>query len=505
MSAEMTSKSIIPTLTAFIALLFIFTQATNPGVRLRITDKGLQYVDSIAVQLLDEKIKTESIPDISGDADTPVGHVSYSLSSVHFNSLSIPTSAFKTVPGVGLQLQISGASTSLSGNWHYREDHWPHISDSGSFDMDVSGLTLSVSMKLGADSTGHPTIAAASCSSSIGDVNMHFHGGASWLYNLFDSYVDKKVKETLQDKLCQETSDLINNNAEKALSTFPVKKDIDKYALINYSLVSNPNFTESYADVFIKGEFQSATSPKEAPFSPAPLPPESDSVKMAYVWVTDYILNTAGLVYQDAGILNETVTPSMLPPNFSYPLNTNTFKLIIPKLYQMYPNRPMKLEASSTKRPTVSTTPAGVALSITGQVESYVQLENGSFVYTFTMGLNISALAKVAVRKNNVTGHVDTVKVKVSLIKSAIGDITIDMKLLQFVLDAFADNIIVKQLNKIGDIGFPLPVVDGIEVVNAEVMPGQSFNLIAADVNYSPSWNPGREKSLQGKNKIVIV
>ena len=37
-------------------------------------------VDSIAVQLLDEKIKTASIPDITGDADTPVGHVSYSLS-----------------------------------------------------------------------------------------------------------------------------------------------------------------------------------------------------------------------------------------------------------------------------------------------------------------------------------------------------------------------------------------------------------------------------------------
>lgn len=37
-------------------------------------------VDSIAIQVLEEKIKTESIPDISGDADTPVGHVSYSLS-----------------------------------------------------------------------------------------------------------------------------------------------------------------------------------------------------------------------------------------------------------------------------------------------------------------------------------------------------------------------------------------------------------------------------------------
>lgn len=33
---------------------------------------------------------------------------------------------------------------------------------------------------------------------------------------------------------------------------------------------------------------------------------------MAYVWLTDYVLNTAGLVYQNAGVLNETVTPSMV-------------------------------------------------------------------------------------------------------------------------------------------------------------------------------------------------
>ena len=33
---------------------------------------------------------------------------------------------------------------------------------------------------------------------------------------------------------------------------FVVKKEIDKYALINYSLVSSPNFTESYTDIFIK-------------------------------------------------------------------------------------------------------------------------------------------------------------------------------------------------------------------------------------------------------------
>lgn len=65
----------------------------------------------------------------------------------------------------------------------------------------------------------------------------------------------------------------------------------------------------------------------------------------------------------------------------------SVFHLFIYQLYLMYPNRPMKLVAHSTLRPTVTTSSSGIALTMTGQVETYAQLENGSFVYTFTMGL----------------------------------------------------------------------------------------------------------------------
>ena len=34
--------------------------------------------------------------------------------------------------------------------------------------------------------------------------------------------------------------------------------------------------------------------------------------KMMYLWVTDYIANTAAVVYQQAGILQVTVTPDMV-------------------------------------------------------------------------------------------------------------------------------------------------------------------------------------------------
>ncbi|KAK2554856.1 Lipopolysaccharide-binding protein [Acropora cervicornis] len=385
------------------AFILVSSQATKPGIRFRITDNGLRYVDSIAIQTLERKVKTAKIPDISGDAHTPIGHVSYSLSSVHFNSLSVPYSTLKTSANVGIQFQVTGASTSLSGNWHYRKDSWPHISGGGSFDLDVKGISVTVIAKLGC-----------------------------WLYNLFDHYIDGKIKGVLQDKLCAETSDLIDTDAEKALATFPGQST---------SSVISP--------FFFKGEFLSAISPREPPFSPSLLPFESESDKMVYVWLTDYVVNTAGFVYQSAGVLNETITPSMvgfsenfnLPPNFSYPLNTNTVKLIIPKskniaellsfrivplqLYALYPNMPMKLEAYSTQRPQISTTSAGLSLLIEGQVQCYVQLKNGSYVYTLTMGTNISSLAKVGVKDGNITAHVNSVKIQVKLIDSAIGKISV--------------------------------------------------------------------------------
>ena len=44
---------------------------------------------------------------------------------------------------------------------------------------------------------------------------------------------------------------------------------------------------------------------------PAPLPAISSTDRMMYVWFTDYVANTAGAVYQAAGVLSYNVTPDM--------------------------------------------------------------------------------------------------------------------------------------------------------------------------------------------------
>ena len=81
-----------------------------------------------------------------------------------------------------------------------------------------------------------------------------------------------------------------------------------------------------------QGEFFSTDHPVEAPYIPPPLPAVSENTSMLYMWLTDYMANTAGFVYLTAGKLNYVVTPDMVPPSLPIQLNTSYFKDIIPQV-----------------------------------------------------------------------------------------------------------------------------------------------------------------------------
>lgn len=50
--------------------------------------------------------------------------------------------------------------------------------DSGSFDLSVKRLSISVTIGVKGDDTGRPTVSSANCAASVGDVSIKFHGGA---------------------------------------------------------------------------------------------------------------------------------------------------------------------------------------------------------------------------------------------------------------------------------------------------------------------------------------
>ena len=82
----------------------------------------------------------------------------------------------------------------------------------------------------------------------------------------------------------------------------------------------------------LQGEFYNIAHPVEAPFTPPSLPPITGNTSMLYMWLTDYMADTAGFVYQTAGLLHYTITPSMVPPSLPFHLNTSSFRAILPQV-----------------------------------------------------------------------------------------------------------------------------------------------------------------------------
>ncbi len=56
-------------------------------------------------------------------------------------------------------------------------------------------------MSAGMDAQGHATLKTTACSLDIGHLGITFHGGASWLYNLFDSNIAGAIKSSLQGQV----------------------------------------------------------------------------------------------------------------------------------------------------------------------------------------------------------------------------------------------------------------------------------------------------------------
>lgn len=84
-----------------------------------------------------------------------------------------------------------------------------------------------------------------------------------------------------------------------------------------------------------QGEFYNIAHPVEAPYTPPPLPPINDTSKMLYIWLTDYIADTAGYVYQAAGALQYTITADMVSPSSPIQLNTSSFCDLIPEVSEI--------------------------------------------------------------------------------------------------------------------------------------------------------------------------
>ncbi|KAK2156324.1 hypothetical protein LSH36_216g04027 [Paralvinella palmiformis] len=277
-------KPLILSLVCLLVFCTVVTLGRNPGLKVKVTQNGLNYAATVTVEQLSAKVKGQAIPDQHGSSSLAVGKVEYDVTNIK-------------------------------------------IRDSGTFDVDVSGVSLTLSISMGVDTTGRPTISTRSCDCNVGRVRVKFHGGASWLYNLFTKSLEKPISNALRSKLRDSLTKIINVDAAKSLKKLKVRVPIEGLLTLDYSLVSAPVFGVKYLESLHKGEFFWTTNQTETPFRPRPVPDLSGTPKMVTIFLSDYVSNSLAYAIYTYGsqFLRYSLTQKDLPLKYRHYLNTDIF------------------------------------------------------------------------------------------------------------------------------------------------------------------------------------
>nr|XP_006003208.2 PREDICTED: BPI fold-containing family B member 2 [Latimeria chalumnae] len=323
------------TATLILALFTVFVVtawANNPGLVARITDKGIDYARVKGIQSLQKALTKIKIPDFTGKFR--IKHflkVHYSFYNIIIRNFQLPSSSITLVPGTGLKVSIQNAFIELNGQWRVK---MKIMRTHGSFRVNVKGLSASVGLKLGADGSGRPTVSTFSCSSHISAVKVHISGRLSWLYKIFKKSIESRLRKSLENKMCSVIQKSITEKLQPILQTLKVTAKVDKYAGINYSLVSPPTITSVSLDLGLKGEFFDLFHHVKIPFDASALNIPLGQNRMLYFGLSKYFFNSAGFIYHAVGALVKNITDDMIPKESKIRLNTTYFGLLIPQVYK---------------------------------------------------------------------------------------------------------------------------------------------------------------------------
>ncbi|XP_014702668.1 bactericidal permeability-increasing protein isoform X1 [Equus asinus] len=470
------------TLVVLAAVGTAVTAATNPGVVARITQKGLDYACQQGVAVLQKELEKMKIPDMSGSVKMkPFGKGHYNFYSMDVRGFQLPSSQMKLLPDEGLGLSIRNANVKIGGKWKARKSF---IKTSGNFELNVEGVSISAGLRLGQEpASGRLTASCSSCSSNIDGVRLHVSGSSlGWLIKLFHKKIESSLRKAMNNKICEITTHSVSSKLQPYLQTLPVTTKIDKVAWIDYSLVAPLRVTAENLDGQMKGEFFNPAHRDPPPFAPPALAFPADHDRMVYLGLSDYLFNTAGLVYHKAGVLKMTLKDSMLPKESKFQLTTKFFGRFLPEVAKVFPNMKMQFFFGTASPPQLTMSPAGLVLTPTLEAQAYVVFPNSSLVPLFLLEMSTNISLEVSARSNRLVGKVKMDKLLLKLKHSVIGSFPV--QLLQSIMNYVVPTLVLPKVNERLQEGFPLPLPSHIQVFNLVIRSYQNFLLLGADVHY---------------------
>ncbi|KFU95752.1 BPI fold-containing family C protein, partial [Chaetura pelagica] len=449
----------------------------NPGLKVRITQKGLDYGRRVGMELLKQAVLKETFPSWSGQESFVIVKVNYVISGVKISAVDFPETSASFIPGTGIHLSVAQASATIHADW--KMNTWL-LKDQGGITVSISGLFLAVIFQVSRDTTGHLSMLLHNCQLSIRSVQFKLNGGSSWIYNLLSGHLEKPVRTQLDKNLCLHLKYKIQI-LDAQLKKYKVLSQIDAFAQIDYSLVSSPAVFESHINLDLKGTVYPVGNHTDPPFVPAPfaLPNQYDS--MIYLGVSSYFLKSASLAYYRAGAFNIIISKEL---GTTFYLSTALVKHLVPEIAQNYVKAyPVMLKLKATSPPTVTLNADGCILGITGTVEVYAVLPNSTTHYIFAGNVTASTRANWTITKQKLIISLLLRRLQFSLLPSTHGS-SEQMSLMRNFLSHTLWTAVIPVINdKLGK-GLLLPYLSHTTLTGPVIKMNQDHLVISTDVHY---------------------
>ncbi|XWS47361.1 hypothetical protein CRYUN_Cryun14cG0146100 [Craigia yunnanensis] len=448
-----------------------------------VSQQGLDFIKDLLINKAISSIIPLQLPaTIEKSARIPfLGNVHMVISNVTIYKIDVLSSYVK--PGnSGIAIVASGTTCNLTMNWHYSYSSWLvpiEISDGGRASVEVEGMEVGLTLGL-KNHEGTLNLYLMDSGCYVTEITIKFDGGASWLYqgmiNAFEEQIGSAVENAITSKLKDGILKL-----DSFLQSLPKEIPVDDNASLNVSFVENPLLSSSSIEFDINGLFTARKTVPVPKYYQQTWQPSvfcSDQSKMLGISLDEAVFNSASALYYDAEFMEWIV--DKVPDQAL--LNTAGWRFIIPQLYKKYPNDDMNLNVSLSSPPVIRISEHNMDATIYADVIIDV-VEAGQGIPVACISLEIRGSGSVKIVGNNLGGSVKLDDLAMSLKWSQIGNLR--MYLIQPVMWTLVQTVVIPHANSYLGKGFPLPIIHGFTLQNAEIMFSSSKVTVCSDVTYS--------------------
>ncbi|XP_077211135.1 lipid-binding serum glycoprotein family protein isoform X2 [Tasmannia lanceolata] len=461
-----------------------------------ISEKGLVFVKDLLIKQALSSLTPLHLPKIQKSVKIPfVGGVHVVLSNITIYQIEVSSSSIQ--PGdSGVAIVASGATANLSMAWNYSYSTWLipiDISDKGRASVQVEGMEVGLTIGMNVQE-GTLKLNLMECGCYLKDIFITLDGGASWFYqglvDAFEGQIRSAVEKAITGKIKQGILKL-----DTFLQSLPKQIPVDDIAALNVTFVNDPLLHNSSLEFEINGLFTSEyqagvpiyylENSHPSTFCKGPL-------KMLGTSLDEAVFNSASNIYFKAGLMHWIV--DKVSDQYQYLLNTAGWRYIVPQLYKNYPNDDVKLNISLSSPPTVRITSDSIGATIFSDMTIDV-LEGNEIIPVACISVVTRASGFLEISGNNLAGQARLNDFTLKLKWSKIGNF--HMYLIE-VMQVFLKDVCIPYLNSRLRKGFPLPIIHGFTVQNADILFTDSKVVVCSDVAFTDS------DSISEASKLLI-